>query len=142
MKLQKMICNRQHLHTLKKGLLMKKNLFLFKGLVCSFLSLCFAFTVNAQSKIITGQVIGKDNLTLGGATVKAKGATTTTQTKEDGSFSIEVPSTVQALVFSYVGYNEKEVPIGTSSVVNVTLDAGAESLQDVVVIGYGTRRKS
>ena len=121
---------------------MKKNLFLFKGLVCIFLSLFFAFNVSAQSKVITGQVVGKDNLGLGGATVRGKGSTATAMTKEDGSYSIDVPSNVQALIFSYVGYTEKEVPIGTTSVLDVTLDAGSESLQDVVVIGYGTRRKS
>src|SRR5687768_9957262 len=129
-------------NTYFKSLRMKKKSSLFKLLLCGFLSLCFVCAGYAQSKTITGQVIGKDNLSLEGATIKAKGSNITTQTKDDGSFSIEVPPSVQALIFSFVGYNEKEVPIGSSSVINVTLDVGSESLQDVVVIGYGTRRKS
>jgi len=129
-------------NTYFKSLRMKKDLSLFKLFLCSFFSLCFALAGNAQSKTITGQVAGKDNIPLAGATVQAKGSNITTQTKDDGSFSIEVPASVPALIFSFVGHNDKEVVIGTSTVMNVSLVAGSESLQDVVVIGYGTRRKS
>ena len=113
---------------------MKKDLSLFKLLLCSLLSLCFAYSGYSQSKTITGKVTGKDDSPLEGATVNAKGSTITTQTKDDGSFSIAVPSSVSALIFSYVGYSDKEVEIGSSTILNINLVAGSESLQDVVVI--------
>lgn len=121
---------------------MKKGLSLFKTLLCIYLSLSFLFESYAQSKTITGKVTDKDNFPLAGATVQAKGSNNTTQTKEDGTFSIEVPQTAQSLTFSYVGYDDKEVSIGTSTILNVNLVTGSKSLQDVVVVGYGTRRKS
>src|SRR5687767_11946553 len=129
-------------NTYFKSLRMKKKSSLFKLLLCGFLSLCFVCAGYAQSKTITGKVTGKDNIPLEGATVQAKGSNITTQTKDDGSFSIEVPASVSALIFSFVGHNDKEVAIGSSTVMDVSLVAGSESLQDVVVIGYGTRRKS
>ena len=67
---------------------MKKDLSLFKLLLCSFLSLCFVFEGYAQSKTITGKVTGKDNIPLDGATVQAKGSNITTQTNNHGIFSI------------------------------------------------------
>ena len=88
---------------------MKKDLSLFKLLLCSLVSLCFAFSGYAQSKTITGKVTGKDNSPLEGATVNAKGSTISTQTKDDGSFSIQVPSSASALIVSYVGYDDKEI---------------------------------
>ncbi|MFC0771664.1 SusC/RagA family TonB-linked outer membrane protein [Terrimonas alba] len=121
---------------------MKKDLSLFKLLLCGLLSLCFVYSGYSQSKTISGKVTGKDNSPLEGATVNAKGSTISTQTKDDGSFSIQVPASVSALIVSFVGYNDKEVEIGSSTILNVNLVAGSESLQDVVVIGYGTRRKS
>ncbi len=100
------------------------------------------FISYAQTKTITGKVTDKDNFPLAGATVQAKGSSVTTQTSTDGSFRIEVPSSSSALIFSYVGYDDKEVGIGSSAAINVSLVTGSKSLQDVVVVGYGTRRKS
>ncbi len=125
-----------------KNLRMKKDLFLYRVLLSSILSICIVCTVNAQSKIITGKVTGKNDAPLQGATIHGKGSAIRTQSSDDGSFSIDVPASVKALVISYVGHTDKEVTIGNSSVVNVSLETSAESLQDVVVIGYGTRRKS
>lgn len=121
---------------------MKKDISLFKALLCTLLWTCFVFLGYAQTKTISGKVTDKDNFPLPGATVQAKGSNVTTQTTSEGNFTIEVPSSVPALIFSYVGYDDKEVSIGTSTQINVSLVAGAKSLQDVVVVGYGTRRKS
>lgn len=121
---------------------MKKDRSLFKGFLCTLLSACFVMISFAQTKKITGKVTDKDNFPLAGATVQVKGSNVTTQTGSDGNFSIDVPSTASALIFSYVGYDDREVSIGASTSINVSLVAGAKSLQDVVVVGYGTRRKS
>ncbi len=121
---------------------MKKDFFLFKAVLCCILSFCIISTVNAQSKTITGKVTSKNDAPLQGATINGKGSSVRTQSSDDGSFSIDVPGSVTALIISYVGHSDKEVAIGNSSVINVNLVPSAESLQDVVVIGYGTRRKS
>ena len=121
---------------------MKKDLSLFRRFLCTVLLACIVVVNFAQSKKVTGTVTDKDNFPLAGATVQAKGANVTVQTSSDGTFNIEVPSSTSALIFSYVGYDDKEVSIGASNQIQVSLVTGAKSLQDVVVVGYGTRRKS
>lgn len=116
--------------------------FMQAGLLFLFLLLTSSFTI-AQTRMITGKVTdSKDDIGLPGVSVQAKGASAATQTGSDGSFRIEIPQTVQALIFSFVGYDPMEVPVGTSDVVNASLVASTKAMQDVVVIGYGTQRKS
>jgi TonB-linked SusC/RagA family outer membrane protein len=104
-----------------------------------FLSI-YAFS---QDRTLTGTVTdARANTPLAGVTVQVKGTRTATQTGQNGSFTITVPPSAQALVFSFVGFEDQEVAIGTSETVNVALNPGGQSLQDVVVIGYGTTRKS
>ena len=76
-----------------------------------------------------------------GATVKVKGANTGAITDYDGNYSIQV-SSGQTLVFSYVGYETKEVKVGSQKTIDVTLREDSELLSEVVVVGYGTMRKS
>src|SRR2546421_1793150 len=103
----------------------------------------FPFMVSAQNRVITGKVIDtKEGTPLPGVTIQVKGTKVATQSQTDGSYRIEAPQGARALVFSFVGYEDKEVPIGSSAEVNVDLNPGNKSLQDVVVIGYGTARKS
>jgi TonB-linked SusC/RagA family outer membrane protein len=113
------------------------------GWLCLLLLLCFNLA-QAQTRTITGKVTdSKDNVPLGGVSVQVKNGPAGTQTGVDGSYSIEVPATAKTLVFSFVGYDELEVAIGSSNVVHAALTiATGKSLQDVVVIGYGTQRKS
>ncbi len=102
-------------------------------------------TVFAQSKTITGKIFTVDKVPLSGATIQLKNTTTTTTTNETGSFSITVPpNTVGlSLVISYVGFKTQEVKIGNSLTMDITLVAGdGNSLDEVVVIGYGTQKKS
>lgn len=116
--------------------------FMQAGFLSLFLLLTF-FCTNAQTRMITGKVTdAQDNQGLPGVSVQAKGAPVATQTGSDGNFRIEIPQTVKALVFSFVGYDPLEVPIGESDVINASLVAGSKAMQDVVVIGYGTQRKS
>mgnify|MGYP001465278740 CR=1 FL=1 len=121
---------------------MKKDLSLFRGLLCACMFLMLALSSKAQQKTITGKVTDKDNFPLAGATVQAKGSSETTVTAEDGNFTLELPASIQAIIISYVGYNDREVPLGSSTTINVSLEPGARSMEDVVVVGYGSRRKS
>ncbi|NII27530.1 TonB-dependent receptor [Pseudoflavitalea sp. X16] len=112
------------------------------GWLCLLL-LFFSTQAFAQTRMITGKVTdSKDSIGLPGVSVQAKGALAAAQTGSDGTFRLEIPQNVKALVFSFVGYDRIEVPVGSSDVVNALLTANSTSLQDVVVIGYGTQRKS
>ena len=75
------------------------------------------------------------------ASVMLKGTMSGTATDADGAFSFSVPSN-GTLVFSYVGYNDQEVAVNGKASINVALQPSAESLEDVVVVAYGTAKKS
>ncbi len=94
------------------------------------------------SIIIQGTVTSSDdNLPLPGVTVVAKGTTTGTTTDNDGRYNIEVEDGTQTLVFSYVGFVSEEIDIAGRSVIDVSLAPDVLSLQELVVIGYGTQEK-
>ena len=78
-----------------------------------------------------------------GVNVIVKGATTLgTITDVDGKYTLSVPAEKATLVFSYVGYVTQEVAVGSRSTVNVVLVDDAQALEEVVVVGYGTMKKS
>ncbi len=91
------------------------------------------------AQTVTGTVTA-DGQPLPGATVVVKGSTTGTSTDFDGNYTINA-SAENTLVFSYVGYSTKEVVVGNQTTINVTLEQD-NALDEVVVIGYGTQRKS
>jgi TonB-dependent starch-binding outer membrane protein SusC len=93
----------------------------------------------SQTRTITGKITdATDGSGLPGVTILVKGTKTGAQTASDGSFSISVPASATTLVISSVGYASKEVPVGSGSF-NITLEkSSATTLNDVVVIGYGT----
>ncbi|KQS30738.1 TonB-dependent receptor [Dyadobacter sp. Leaf189] len=100
----------------------------------------------APSIVADHQVTGKvtDGPTpqgLPGVNVVVKGTQVGTVTDADGNFSISVPEGGTTLVFSYVGYLAQEIEIGTRSAIDVQMKADAKSLNEVVVVGYGTQKK-
>ncbi|WPQ63112.1 SusC/RagA family TonB-linked outer membrane protein [Chitinophaga sancti] len=96
----------------------------------------------SQARTITGKVLDAGGQSpLPGVTVQVKGATIGTQTKVDGSYSLNVPSGNISLVFTFVGYKTEEFPLGSSNTVNISLTADVTALKDVVVVGYGTQKK-
>ncbi|MEO1050441.1 MAG: SusC/RagA family TonB-linked outer membrane protein [Bacteroidota bacterium] len=96
----------------------------------------FAFTLKAQEKVISGQVTAVDDgSALPGVNVILKGTTTGTITDADGNYKISVPNATGVLVFSFIGYTAKEVPIGSSDVIDVSLAADITQLSEVVVTG-------
>ena len=91
---------------------------------------------------VTGKVTDDANKPLEGVTVQVKGTRSLALTKRDGTFSIIAPSGNATLVFSSVGFREEEVPINGSAELNFKLTTTATTMQDVVVVGYGTQKKS
>lgn len=112
------------------------------GVTCLVLFLlAFAPTANlfAQSKVVTGNVKASDDETgLPGARIMIKGTTEGTTTDEDGNFSLSVPADA-VLMVSSIGYASQEISVGNQTVINIVLAADVLSLQEVVVIGYGTQ---
>lgn len=97
----------------------------------------FAF---AQGKVITGKVTSASG-PIPGVSVFVKGlAANGTQSDASGAFKLTVADDAKTLVFSFIGYKTKEVPI-TRQTVNVNLDEENNTLSDVVVVGYGTQNK-
>lgn len=97
----------------------------------------------AQNRVITGKVTdSKDGSAVQGANVIGKGTKTGTQTKSDGTFSISVENSVTVLVISSVGFTTQEVSISDKNFVNVSLVVSNTGLGEVVVVAYGTRRKT
>ncbi len=91
---------------------------------------------------ITGLVVDTEGTPLIGATVIGKNSTIGTSTDLDGKFSLTLPDDVQTLVFSYTGYQMQEVDINGRSYMEVIMSGSVSLLDEVVVIGYGTQRKS
>lgn len=112
-----------------------------RGLLTALL-MCFVLSASAQVSV-TGIVQDKTGEPLIGATVQEKGNTTNgTATGIDGDFAIKVKNTNATLLVSYVGMKPQEVALNGRANVTVTLEDNAEVLDEVVVVGYGTMKKS
>ena len=115
---------------------MKKNIFKYFLLM---LALSFSFTVSAQDvKGVVSDASGE----LPGVSVLVKGTSRGTETGLDGSYSIKNVKSNDVLVFSFIGYKTIEVPVNGRTTVNVTLEEDSDTLEEVVVVGYGTKKKS
>jgi TonB-linked SusC/RagA family outer membrane protein len=115
---------------------------LLKGRVLCMLLCCMvsSLVVTAQTKR-TGRITGSDDkLPVVGASVRVKGTTTGTQTDVNGQFSINA-SSGSVLVVSYLGYQTQEVTVGASESISIVLQAGNNTLNEVVVTGYTSQRK-
>ncbi|TQO36700.1 TonB-linked SusC/RagA family outer membrane protein [Arenibacter algicola] len=99
-------------------------------------------TVSWAQTTVTGTVLDEQNVPLPGANVVVKNTTNGVVTDFDGNFSISVSTTNAVLVVSYIGYVGKEVKLDGSSTYTITLEEDATGLEEVVVIGYGTVKKS
>jgi TonB-linked SusC/RagA family outer membrane protein len=113
-----------------------------KKLMLLGLMLCIGVCVSAQT--ITGTVTSaEDGLTLPGVSVTVKGTTSGTATDVDGKFTINISSDKAVLVFTYIGFRTKEISVtGVSGALQVVLNEDTQLLDEVVVVGYGTMKKS
>ncbi|MCX2432567.1 SusC/RagA family TonB-linked outer membrane protein [Pedobacter sp. GR22-10] len=100
------------------------------------------FTLAAQAQTqIKGRVLDDQGKPLPGVSILVKGTSTSTTASNTGNFSISVPSASSVLVFTYIGFTSKEIPVRNQTEINVTLLPSAAELEQVVVVGYGTQRK-
>ena len=93
-----------------------------------------------QDRIINGTVLDQGGEPLPGVTVSVLGTTTGTATDLDGNYTLSVPGDA-TLVFSFIGFVSQNVAVGNQSVINITLEEDVSSLEEVVVVGYGTQRR-
>lgn len=114
----------------------------FLCLLCIALSAITSPLSAQDGRKVTGHVVDDTNEPLIGASILVVGTSTGVITNLDGNFSIVVPSGATTLQISYVGYETMTVPIPDNNTVNVKMKSDSQVLSDVVVIGYGTTRKS
>lgn len=118
---------------------MKQNFYLKSGIFLFLLAL--SINVYGQSSVVKGQVTDESNEPVPGTTVIVKGTTSGTITDLDGNYSISVSNNA-VLVFSFIGFISKEIIVGNNSIINVTLNTDLSDLEEVIVVGYGTQKKS
>ncbi len=97
---------------------------------------------NLQQAQISGTVTDSKQVPLPGVNIVEKGTTNGVVSDFDGNYSITVSSENAVLVFSFIGFRTKEIPVGQSSTIDVNLEEDAQGLDEVVVIGYGTTKRS
>src|SRR5260221_6905866 len=120
--------------------LLSLNLFLKSAL----LMCCLVLTghLMAQTRVISGKVTDANDNPVSNASVVVKGSSVGTTTGPDGIYTLKLPLTAKVLVFSGIGLTTTEHVIGNKEKLNATLSNSQVSLQDVVVVGYGTQQKN
>lgn len=115
---------------------------LTKQLFFTISMMLLSYTAFGQNGL-TGQVIDSNNMPLPGVSVVIKGTTVGTITDFDGNYSLNTElSDSKVLVFSYIGFKTQEIIVDGKSVINVLMEEDTSLLDEVVVVGYGTQKKS
>ncbi|MHA7943641.1 SusC/RagA family TonB-linked outer membrane protein [Formosa sp. 3Alg 14/1] len=121
--------------TSKKNKLLKRFALMFLMLVGMYLQ--------AQEKNVTGSVTSNvDGMVLPGVNILVKGTSSGATSDFDGNFSVRIPNDNAVLQFSYLGYVSQEIVVGAQTNINVVLKEDQNELEEIVVIGYGTVKKS
>ena len=116
---------------------MKKILTLFSLLVFA-ISIASAQTVNLSGTVTSSE----DGLQMPGVYVTVKGTTVGTITGTDGKYTLPVPATATTLTFSFVGYKSQDIEIAGKTVINAVMVSELTAMDEVIVIAYGTAKKS
>jgi TonB-linked SusC/RagA family outer membrane protein len=128
--------------TLIKACQMKANYLLWRSVyIVSFLLMSIFTIAQNNSQIIKGKVTDESSKPLEGATIEVIGTTNRTITKADGTFTITVALNSKLSVSS-VGFYSQELTINNSAALNIVLKVFVNSMEDVVVVGYGTKKRS
>ncbi|MBJ6369757.1 TonB-dependent receptor [Snuella sedimenti] len=90
---------------------------------------------------ISGTIVDEGGVPLPGVSVVIKGTTKGTVTDIDGNYNINVNSSSDVLVFSYLGFMSQEIAVGNQKTINITMIEDVATLEEVVVVGYGTQKK-
>jgi TonB-linked SusC/RagA family outer membrane protein len=120
---------------------MKKNLFfrIFLSIMLVVMGYSHGFGQGIQ---VTGKVVAAGSAeTIPGVNVIIEGTTTGVVTDFDGKYTISVPNQQSKLLFTYIGFLPQTINVGNSRVINVSLRETTESIEEVVVVGYGIQRK-
>lgn len=99
-------------------------------------------TARSVDQTVRGQVTDNEGSPLPGATIIEKGTNNGVAADIGGSFTINVSGPESVLVFSYIGFETKEVPLNGQSTVNVVLNASSDALEELVFVGYSSRKKA
>jgi TonB-linked SusC/RagA family outer membrane protein len=113
-----------------------------KSLILSFILSFAGIIASAQNYEVKGVVVDASGSPLPGVSIVVKNTTKGASTDFEGNFSISNIQKGEVLVFSFVGFTTKEVPVSNANFLKVTLNEDLQSLEEVVVIGYGTQKKS
>jgi len=106
------------------------------------LSLLTVVSVFAQTRQLTGRVTDQKGVPVANASVIVKGTKIGANTTDDGSFKLAVPATAKVLVVKSINFEEAQVTIGNNTNFTIKLEATSSQLDEVVVVGYGTTKKS
>lgn len=90
---------------------------------------------------INGKILNEDGVPFPGVVVTLKGSTVKTVSNADGLYTIKLPEGKGTLMFSYIGYSTEEIPVGTKTKIYINMKPDVNSLNAVVVIGYGTQKQ-
>ncbi|MGV3765240.1 MAG: SusC/RagA family TonB-linked outer membrane protein [Chitinophagaceae bacterium] len=112
------------------------------SILTALLLLLFYLPSWAQTLQVTGKTTDPQGNALQGVTIQVKGGQVSAASGADGRYSINVPSSNAVLVFSYVGFATREIPVNGRTSIDLSLTPSDNALEDVVVIGYGTQKKS
>lgn len=107
-----------------------------------FLNFLLCTSINAQTTTIEGKITDATGMSLPGVNINEKGTKNGTSTDFEGSFKINVSNSKATLIISYLGFQTQEVSVAGKSKVNVTLAEQSNSLNEVVVVGYGSVKKT
>lgn len=114
----------------------------YRKALCSLLFFFAIVSVYAQQFEVNGTIVDANSQPLPGANILEKGTANGAQTNFDGKFSLNVSNKNAVLTVSYIGFKTQEVVLGAKNTITVVLQEDASSLDEVVVIGYGTQKRS
>jgi len=114
-----------------------------KKLILYLFTICLGFSQMASAQTITGVVSGaEDSSPLPGVNVQLKGTAKAAMTDTNGKYQIEVTGPESILVFTFIGYATQEITVGSQTSIDVKLAIDATQTEEVVVVGYGVKKKS
>src|SRR5690606_8802897 len=114
-----------------------------KNIFVLCMALIMSFQLMAQQRRVSGTIVdSRDQSAMIGANIMEKGTSNGTVTDIEGRFTLNLTSSAPVLVISSIGYQTLEVVVGNRNTLNLEMSEDTELLDEVVVVGYGTMRKS
>ncbi len=110
--------------------------------VCLLTSFFYSQETYSQNSTITGTILDETNAPIPGVNVLEKGTSNGTETDFDGNFSLNLKNENSVLVVSFIGYKTQEIPTSGKQNITVNLTEDSQTLEEVVIVGYGSQKKS